>query len=296
MEDQNQSNLENQIHKVENNDITFDVENDNVTTDVKKETYKYTTIDCLEEDDPIPGQRFVLLSFVSPEGIMNCNIRGLKVRGVYDDYEKARRKADKLRENDIYHHVFVGEVGKWLPWDPNPSQIEEEEYENPELNKIMKKPHESEVRNQLNNLNELVGRHKEQLETKREQHTERQRDKIKQGVREFAKINENKEKEEEEQITRPKVDLKNLNRNAEATKERLRKKIEESMQRKQQTFAEKNAGKLHELEDKVKKMKEESQRLANKEHNVEVLKAQKKEIEENLKKMKKLAQEREKNN
>ena len=38
---------------------------------------KYTKVDNLDEDS-FAG--FYLVSFISPEGIMNCNVRGLKLR------------------------------------------------------------------------------------------------------------------------------------------------------------------------------------------------------------------------
>nr|QBK88969.1 MAG: uncharacterized protein LCMiAC02_00620 [Mimivirus LCMiAC02] len=78
-------------------------------------------IDRLREDDPIPRQNFVCLSFVSPEGIKNCTIRSIKVRGVYATRKEADERADYLRNEDSTFDVFVGEVGKWLPQDPNPT-------------------------------------------------------------------------------------------------------------------------------------------------------------------------------
>lgn len=96
-------------------------------------------IDFLTEDTPLPGQKYVLLSFLSPEGIKNCKIRGLKVRGVFDDFETAKRYSEKLRNTtDSDFHIFIGEVGKWLPWDPEPSTVDDENYAEKELNSLMK--------------------------------------------------------------------------------------------------------------------------------------------------------------
>lgn len=97
-------------------------------------------IDYLTEDKALPNQKFVCLSFLSPEGVSNCKIRGLKVRGVYDTYEEASDRAKHLRDLDKYFHVFVGEVGKWLPWDPEPdsNKVKDSEYAESELNKLMK--------------------------------------------------------------------------------------------------------------------------------------------------------------
>jgi DNA repair exonuclease SbcCD ATPase subunit len=96
-------------------------------------------IDYLTEDKPIPNQKFVCISFLSPEGISNCKIRGLKVRGVYDTYEEATSRAKILRDTDKHFHVFVGEVGKWLPWDPEPDSknVKDAEYAETELNNLM---------------------------------------------------------------------------------------------------------------------------------------------------------------
>jgi hypothetical protein len=96
-------------------------------------------IDFLKEDPALPNQKYVLLSFLSPEGIKNCKVRGLKVRGVFDDFETARKYSETLRsgvESDF--HIFIGEVGKWLPWDPEPSSVNEENYAEKELNNLMK--------------------------------------------------------------------------------------------------------------------------------------------------------------
>ena len=97
-------------------------------------------IDYLTEDDVIKKQQYVCLSFLSPEGISNCKIRGIKVRGVYETYDEATSRAKKLRDSDKYHNVFVGEVGKWLPWDPEPTQeaVKEQNYAEPQLNDLMK--------------------------------------------------------------------------------------------------------------------------------------------------------------
>lgn len=95
-------------------------------------------IDYLKEDDPIPGQLWVCISFLSPEGIRNCSIRGLKIRGVYGTKQEADDRAVKLQKMDPDFHVFVGEVGKWLPWDPDPNDVEDQIYQEKELNKLMK--------------------------------------------------------------------------------------------------------------------------------------------------------------
>ena len=99
-------------------------------------TTKY--IDYLTEDKPIPGQLWVCVSFLSPEGIKNCSVRGLKIRGVFGTKQEADERAKELQEVDKDFHVFVGEMGKWLPWDPDPNDVQDQIYQEKELNDLMK--------------------------------------------------------------------------------------------------------------------------------------------------------------
>lgn len=66
-------------------------------------------------------------------------VRGLKVRGVYGTQGEAVSRSKKLQRTDPLHNIFVGEVGKWLPWDPEPSDVAEQEYAEEQLNTLMKK-------------------------------------------------------------------------------------------------------------------------------------------------------------
>ena len=65
------------------------------------------------------------------------SVRGLKVRGVYETYREAKVKAARLQRVDRTFHVFIGQVGYWLPWDPEPDNIEDQEYLNKQLNNLV---------------------------------------------------------------------------------------------------------------------------------------------------------------
>lgn len=66
------------------------------------------------------------------------SIRGVKVRGSYSTHKEACVRAKRLQKEDTAHDVFVGQVGYWLPWDPSPNGIEDQEYAEKELNELMK--------------------------------------------------------------------------------------------------------------------------------------------------------------
>jgi hypothetical protein len=71
-------------------------------------------------------------------------VRGLKIRGVYGSQAEAVARSKKLQRQDAIHNIFLAEVGKWLPWDPEPNEVAEQEYAEDQLNTLMKKYKENE--------------------------------------------------------------------------------------------------------------------------------------------------------
>ena len=65
-------------------------------------------------------------------------VRGLKCRGTYSTHEQATARAQQLHKKDPYFSVYVAEVGQWLPWDPEPDDIADQQYGNEQLNTLMK--------------------------------------------------------------------------------------------------------------------------------------------------------------
>jgi hypothetical protein len=66
------------------------------------------------------------------------SIRGLKIRGCYDSVQEAQKRAENLKKRDPYFDVYVAEVGCWVPWDPHPQGVEQQEYTEDTLNTLMK--------------------------------------------------------------------------------------------------------------------------------------------------------------
>lgn len=98
----------------------------------------YLNID--PEFDETRDQKYACLSFLTPAKEDQTTLTGIKVRGVFSDYDEACKHAKRLQEVDPAFNVFVGEVGKWLPFDPDPDskEVKSSEYANEELNDIMK--------------------------------------------------------------------------------------------------------------------------------------------------------------
>ena len=179
-------------------------------------------VDYLEVDDPVPGQNWVCLSFVSPndeieskeqftvakflqsvckdrdmdfkrvseqykdfkykheeqlqrdydeQSNFKTSLRGVKVRGTYSTRDEAERRAKKLQGLDSDFHVFVGQVGYWLPWDPCADKIEDESFINSQLNDMMEKYKENNVNKDIfyeeQKEKKLKQREKKQLERKK---------------------------------------------------------------------------------------------------------------------------------
>ena len=150
--------------------------------------------DYLTVDDPISGQNYVCISFISPESLIQdkqafkaikflqsyfktkelnfqdvyeeykdfvykyedkiqqdfdkendykTNIRGVKIRGVFDTIQAAQERAKKLIISDSNIHTFVGQMGYWLPWDPNADKVKDQVFQNEELNNLMQKYQEN---------------------------------------------------------------------------------------------------------------------------------------------------------
>jgi hypothetical protein len=73
------------------------------------------------------------------------SVRGLKVRGVFDTRQAAEDRAKKLSLRDSGFHTFVGQVGYWLPWDPNADKVADEVFQDSQLNDMMEKYQENNI-------------------------------------------------------------------------------------------------------------------------------------------------------
>ncbi len=97
-------------------------------------------VDYLTEDSILPqGQKYVCLSFLTDKE-NKTTLSGIKIRGVFETYEEACTHCKNLQAIDPAFNVFVGEMGKWLPFDPNPDSqaVKDSEYADDQLNKMMK--------------------------------------------------------------------------------------------------------------------------------------------------------------
>jgi hypothetical protein len=179
--------------------LTQDLRQKMMSNDIKIE---YDTVSKLYEDwkysktDELEAQYFEVNDY-------RTSMRGLKVRGVYDSYKEATVRAQVLRRKDPTFNVFVGQVGYWLPWDPECESVQTQEY-------------------QEGQLNELVKKYKENLDSKDNLYDQLKNERIEKARKEIAARKEQMKDQNENttSLATPEEDVKNI--------EQLRTIVDES--------------------------------------------------------------------
>jgi DNA repair exonuclease SbcCD ATPase subunit len=96
------------------------------------------TIDFLFEDPEIPSQKYALVSIVGPHMKQKCNVWGLKIRGTADTIDSAKNLCKRLLRIDNNYDIYTVEVGKFFPLNVDPLEINDIEYQNDQLNTLIK--------------------------------------------------------------------------------------------------------------------------------------------------------------
>lgn len=196
----------------------------------KQDLSKYTLVDHLDEDVPIPGQEYSLFSFISPEGVMNCNIRALKFRGAYPTLDEAEKAAKRIEDKDKYFKIFIGETGKWLEFDPPATRVEREMSSNKEHQKIL----DAQQKQRMAKMNALAGKYKENIDKK----DSGKKEKIEETKKASAANDIAEKQKAKKQESQNQTQAQNLSGDAlrkasyEKTKERLRKRAAEAQTKK----------------------------------------------------------------
>tara|TARA_Y100000816_G_C26066814_1_gene560712 strand:+ start:353 stop:1207 length:855 start_codon:yes stop_codon:yes gene_type:complete len=104
--------------------------------DAEKEKITYTTI-FNDYNNFIDTSGDKLQQQFDIDNHFKTNVRGVKVRGSYNTQQEAEMKAKQIRELDPAHDVYVGQVGLWMPFDPDAYKTGKIEYMENELNELM---------------------------------------------------------------------------------------------------------------------------------------------------------------
>lgn len=112
-----------------------------IIENLKKDT-SYDNVNKLY-DDWLYTRKNTLNDLYDETVDFKTSTRGVKVRGTYDTLKEAQVRAKVLQRKDPNFNVYVGQVGYWLPWDPDPDTIKDQEYQEGQLNNLMKKYNEN---------------------------------------------------------------------------------------------------------------------------------------------------------
>lgn len=66
------------------------------------------------------------------------SMRGVKIRGVFDTIDEAKKRSEFVKKFDNKFDIFICQVGCWVPWSPNPNDLQDQEYSETQLNTLMK--------------------------------------------------------------------------------------------------------------------------------------------------------------
>lgn len=99
---------------------------------------KAKAIDYLFEDPPLTNQKFALISIVGPNMPQKCDVWGLKIRGVASSIEEAKKLSQRILRVDNNYDIYTVDVGKFFPLAIDPLEVNDIEYQNEQLNTLIK--------------------------------------------------------------------------------------------------------------------------------------------------------------
>jgi len=160
------------------------VKSDKIDKIVKEKLSKMSLDENVDKDSmTIPGQNYALISIVSPDANQKYDKLCLKIKGVFDKIEDARKQAEMLQKIDTTFDVYVVEMYSWLLLPPDPELIEQVHIDE-KLNEIIIGHRESQLKSKMH----FEERKKELIENISLENEERKEE------------NEKLKKEEEERI------------------------------------------------------------------------------------------------
>lgn len=133
------------------------------------------------------------------------SIRGLKIRGVYDTQHEANIRAQVLQKLDPSFHVYVGQVGYWLPWDPKVDSVQNQQYQEEHLNNLVQRYKQNEIQKDNYYAQETEERKKKCIEDNMKNNILEEQNKLKNMLKE-KELETKKEDVEKEEIEKEKIE------------------------------------------------------------------------------------------
>ena len=93
----------------------------------------------------VPGQNYALVSFVSPESAQKAPMSGFRIYGCFETIEEARAHAERANRADDTFDIYVAEMYRWCPWYPNPLDVQDPVYSDPQLDTMLREHRAAQV-------------------------------------------------------------------------------------------------------------------------------------------------------
>ncbi len=85
----------------------------------------------------VPGQKYALISFVSPHGRQRAGCHALRIYGTFETMDAARAWAADLSRDDDTFDIYAVDLYKWLAWHPDPNEVDENVDNDETLNSML---------------------------------------------------------------------------------------------------------------------------------------------------------------
>jgi ABC-type oligopeptide transport system substrate-binding subunit len=130
----------------------------------------------------VPGQNYALVSFVSPESAQRSPMSGFRIYGCFETMEEAKAHAEKANRADDAFDIYVAEMYRWCPWYPNPMDVQDPVYSDPQLDTMLREHRAAQVSAQTAFDERVAGALKEKA--LREDQTREETDETREEARE----------------------------------------------------------------------------------------------------------------
>jgi hypothetical protein len=86
----------------------------------------------------VPNQQYALVSFVAPRAAQRAPMSGFRIYGTFATLEEARAHAEQAARVDEGFDIYVAEMYRWCPWYPDPLDVQEPVYSDPQLDAMLR--------------------------------------------------------------------------------------------------------------------------------------------------------------
>ena len=144
--------MSNTEYSIENDPLFKQISSDKklLIDSAAEKKIKSMSLDSVVEKDSmtIPGQKYALISIVSPQSNQRTDNLCLKIKGVFDKLEDAQKHAEMLQKMDSVFDIYVVEMYSWLLLPPDPELIEQVHVDT-KLNEIISGHRESQLKSKM---------------------------------------------------------------------------------------------------------------------------------------------------